>query len=72
VAVTAVAPDAATQLYRLLERNRGETGVDVELYQPRDFRVTIHSSDFVRVKSSPELIRQIEGICGEGSVQVLN
>lgn len=70
-AVERLAPDAATDLYRLLESNRGETGVDLELYQQQDFRVTIHSSDFVRVKSSPDLIRQIEGICGPGSVQLI-
>ena len=68
--IGAVSPDTALTLYRLLEQNRGETGVDVELYQPRDFRVTIHSSDFVKVRSSPELIRQIEGICGAGTVRV--
>ena len=72
LAVGAVAPDTAVQLYRLLSKNRGETGVNVELYQPHDFRVTIQSADFVKVKSSPELIRQIETLCGEGSVQLLN
>jgi DNA polymerase-3 subunit alpha len=65
-------PEAAKELYGLLERNRGETGVEVELYHPNEFRVTIHSSDFVKVKSSPELIRQIEDICGAGSVQILS
>jgi len=71
-AVMNLSPAAATDLQLLLERNPGETGVDVELYHPHDFRVTIQSSDFVKVKSSPELIRQIESICGPGSVLVLN
>jgi len=70
--VPILAPGAATELYRLFEKNRGETGVEVELYLPHDFRVTIHSSDFVKVKSSPELIREIEGICGPGSVEVMS
>ncbi len=65
-------PESAIELHRLLESNRGETGVEVELYNPRDFRVNIESADFVRVKSSPELIQQIEVICGPGSVHVLN
>jgi hypothetical protein len=65
-------PDSADRLHRLLESNRGDTGVDVELYNPSDFRVNIQSSDFVKVKSSTELIRQIEGICGPGSVHVIN
>ena len=65
-------PDAAAELYQLLEQNRGETGVDVELYHPDEFRVTIKCSDFMRVKSSLELIRRIEEICGPGSVQVLS
>ncbi len=71
-AVPNLSPTSATELQRLLDSNPGDTGVDLELYHPLDFRVTIQSSDFVRVKSSPELIKQIEGICGAGSVSVLN
>jgi DNA polymerase-3 subunit alpha len=67
-----LAPGSATTLHRLLEKNRGDTGIDLELYNPSDFRVNIQSSDFVRVKSSPELIEQIEAICGPGSVHVVN
>jgi DNA polymerase-3 subunit alpha len=70
--VADLAPHSATELYRLLETNRGETGVDVELYIPGDLHVTIQSSEFVKVRSSPELIRQIENICGAGSVRVIN
>jgi hypothetical protein len=66
-----LSPGSAVMLHRLLESNRGETGVDVELYRPSDFRINIQSSDFMKVKSSPELIRQIESICGEGSVRVV-
>lgn len=64
--------DAATELYRLFEQNQGETGVELELYHPNEFRVTIQSSDFVKVKPSPDLIRRIEDICGAGSVQILS
>jgi DNA polymerase-3 subunit alpha len=67
-----LSPGSATLLHRLLESNRGDTGVDVELYNPSDFRVNIQSSDFVKVKSSPELIEKIESICGPGSVRVVN
>ncbi len=70
--ILSLSPTSATELHRLLVQNRGETGVDVELYCPSDYRVSIRSSDFVKVKSSPELIRQIETICGPGSVQVVN
>jgi DNA polymerase-3 subunit alpha len=66
-----LSPESALSLHRLLEANRGDTGVDVELYDPSAFRVNIQSSDFVKVKSSAELIRKIEGICGPGSVQVV-
>ncbi len=69
--ISQLSPGAATELHRLLERNRGETGVEVELYHPSDFRVNIQSSEFVKVKSSPELIQQIENICGPGSVHVV-
>ncbi len=67
-----LSPETALSLHRLLESNRGETGVDLELYDPSSFRVNIQSSDFVKVKSSTELIRQIESICGAGSVLVMN
>jgi DNA polymerase-3 subunit alpha len=70
--ISSLSPESALTLHRLLESNRGETGVDLELYDPPDFRVNIQSSDFVKVKSSAELIRQIEDICGAGSVQVVN
>ncbi len=66
-----LSPGSAATLHRLLESNRGDTGVDLELYNPADFRVNIQSSDFIKVKSSPELIEQIEGICGPGSVHIV-
>lgn len=67
-----LSPATAEELHKLLEANRGETGVEVELFNPRDFRVTIQSADFVKVKASPELVRRIEDLCGSGSVQLLN
>jgi DNA polymerase III subunit alpha len=67
-----LSPGSATTLHRLLENNHGDTGVDVELVHPSDFRVNIQSSGFVKVKSSPELIEQIESICGPGSVHIVN
>jgi DNA polymerase-3 subunit alpha len=70
--ISNLSPESATLLHRLLESNRGDTGVEVELYHPLDFRVNIQSSDFVKVKSSPELIQKIESICGPGSVHVVN
>ncbi len=70
--ITNLHPSSAARLHRLLEKNPGETGVEVQLYYPRDFRVNIQCADFVRVKSSPELIREIENICGPGSVTVVS
>ncbi len=70
--ISNLSPESATLLHRLLEGNRGNTGVELELYYPSDFRVNILSSDFVKVKSSPELIQEIESICGSGSVHVMD
>ena len=67
----ALSADTAESLNRLFERSRGETGIEIELYHPENFRVNIRSSDFVKVKSSPELIAQIENICGRGSVRAV-
>jgi len=71
-AVDRLPAGAADALYSLLDGNRGDTGVEIELYRPADYVVRIQSSDFVRVKSSPELIRQIEEICGGGTVRVVS
>jgi len=71
-AVSGLSPTSATDLHRLFEKNRGETGVDLELYHPHDFRVSIQSSEFIKVRSSLELIREIESICGTGSVTITN
>ena len=71
VPVARLRQDSAQNLYRLLMENYGETGVEVELYDPEEFRVTIQSAEFVRVRADPELIRRIEDICGAGSVQVM-
>lgn len=70
--ISGLSQESAALLYRLLENNQGETGVEVELYHPSGFRVNIQSADFVKVRSSSDLIRQIESICGPGSVQVMN
>jgi DNA polymerase III subunit alpha len=70
--ISDLSPDSAVLLHRLLENNRGETGVEIELLYPSEYRVNIRSSDFVKVRSSLELIQQIESICGPGSVHVLN
>ena len=71
-AVSGLSPTSAVELQRLFESNRGETGVDLELYHPHDFRVSIQSSEFIKVRSSPGLIREIESICGPGSVVITN
>jgi len=67
--IDALSADTADSLNRLFETSRGNTGIVIELYHPENFRVNIQSSDFVKVKSSPELIAQIENLCGRGSVQ---
>jgi DNA polymerase-3 subunit alpha len=69
--IDALSADTADLLRALFENSRGETGIEFELYHPEKFRVNIQSSDYVKVKSSPELIAQIENICGRGSVHVV-
>ena len=69
--IESLSSDTADSLNRLFESSRGETGIEIELYHPEKFRINIRSSDFVKVKSSTELIAQIENLCGPGSVQVI-
>jgi DNA polymerase III subunit alpha len=66
-----LSPESALSLHRLFDEHHGQTGIEVELYHPSCYRVSIDSSDFVKVKSSPELIQRIEDICGRGSVTVV-
>jgi len=70
--ISNLGPSSAAQLHRLFQNHPGNTGVEVELYHPHDFRVNIQCADFVKVKSSPELIREIESICGPGSVIMIS
>ena len=67
----ALSTDTAESLNRLFAGSRGETGIEIELYHPENFRINIQSSNFVKVKSSFELIEQIEKLCGPGSVQIV-
>ena len=72
IPVSEMKPESALRLHRILDASRGETGVDLELYHPHDFRVSIDCSQFLKVQSSQELIGQIEEICGLGSVRVVH
>jgi len=69
--IDALSADTADSLNRLFESSRGGTGIEIELYHPENFKVNIQSSDFVKVKPSPELIAQIENLCGRGSVRAI-
>ena len=69
--VDALSTDTVDELNRLFEKNPGDTGIEIELYHPENYRVYIQSSDYVKVKSSLELITQIENLCGRGSVRAI-
>ena len=69
VRIDAISADTADALNKLFESSPGETGIEIELYHPENFKVIIQSSDYIKVKSSPELIAQIENLCGRGTVQ---
>ncbi|MDR1728916.1 MAG: DNA polymerase III subunit alpha [Acidobacteriota bacterium] len=69
--VARLTPDTAGSLNRLFQVNDGKTGVEVELRHPDGFMVNIKSADYVKVRSSLALIRQIERLCGQGSVQIV-
>lgn len=63
--------NAAPQLLKLFERNRGECAVVFELEHDRQFLVTLRPDDYVRIKPSQPLIRAVEDICGNGSVRLI-
>ncbi len=63
--------NAATRLFDLFEKNRGECSVLFELEHERQFLVILRPDNYVRVKPHPQLIRAVEEICGIGAVKFI-
>ncbi|MEW5976743.1 MAG: DNA polymerase III subunit alpha [Acidobacteriota bacterium] len=61
--------DTAQRLQTVLDGHPGETSVIFQLEQPKSYLVTLRPNHFLRVKTSSQFIRDVEMICGAGSVR---
>ena len=55
---------------RVLSNHPGEIGVSLELVKPAEFMTLIRTQDKLRVKLSAELVQQLEGLTGSGTVRL--
>ena len=62
--------DTLPHLRELLEANRGDCPVDFELYREEEFSVAFKPHPYLRVQPSPDLVANLEAICGPGSVRL--
>ncbi len=62
--------DTLPHLREVLENHRGDCSFSFELYRARDFEVTVNPHPLLRVKPSPDLVADLEAMCGAGSVQL--
>ena len=72
IVLTGLSEDIPAQLADLLERHRGEVPVSLLLNRPspRGFRAHVAPNRFLWVTPSPELVTEIEGLLGQGSVRL--
>lgn len=61
--------ETAERLQRVLDGHPGEASVIFELEQPKAYLVTLRPHQLVKVKISSQLVQQVEGLCGAGSVR---
>ena len=62
--------DTLPHLRDVLEGHRGDCPFSFELYRASDFEVFVKPHPLLRVKPSPDLVADLEAMCGAGSVQL--
>jgi DNA polymerase-3 subunit alpha len=60
--------DTLPHLLEALESHRGNCTVRFELCRGRDFEVSMSPHPYLRIQPSPDLVADLEAMCGEGSV----
>jgi DNA polymerase III subunit alpha len=56
------------RLQRVLGGHPGEADVIFELEHPKAYLVTLRPNQFVKVRPNPQLVREVEDLCGTGAV----
>ena len=57
------------RLQRVLVGHPGEADVIFELEHPKAYLVTLRPNQFVKVRLNPQLVREVEDLCGAGAVK---
>jgi DNA polymerase-3 subunit alpha len=64
--------DTLPHLLELLESNRGNCSIRFELYRSQEFELSMSPHPYLRVRPSPDLVADLEAMCGRGSVVLAN
>lgn len=69
VKLEAMAQDLPVKLRSVMEENPGDSRVTFQLEHPQSYLITLQSRDLGRVKADGRFVRQVEALCGAGSVR---
>ena len=69
VKLEAMAPDLPVKLRSIMEKNPGGSRVTFQLEHPQSYLITLQPRHLGRVKADGRFIRQVETLCGAGSVR---
>ncbi|MDD5544441.1 MAG: DNA polymerase III subunit alpha [Acidobacteriia bacterium] len=71
VSVAGFTEELAPRLLELFERHSGDCSIVFELEHEQGFLITLKPDPFVRIKPQPQLIQEIEAMCGRGTVRLV-
>ena len=69
VKLEAMAQDLPVKLRSIMEENPGGSRVTFQLEHPQSYLITLQPRHLGRVKADGRFIRQVETLCGAGSVR---
>ena len=69
VKLETMARDLPVKLRSIMEENPGDSHVTFQLEHPHSYLITLQSRDLGRVKADGRFVRQVETLCGAGSVR---
>ena len=64
--------DTLPHLLEVLESNRGNCSVRFELYRKKEFELSMAPHPYLRIQPNPDLVSDLEAMCGHGSVILSN
>ncbi len=64
--------DTLPHLRDVLESHRGNCAVRFELYRKKEFELSMSPHPYLRIQPNPDLVADLEAMCGNGSVILSN